>query len=150
MGKGKVTAGLYLTAIGVWPVTTYAASVTLSRTFQEVPASAWLVVVVLALVSGLVSLLERFKSELMRDDGETVRKHWRWFVCAHLVGAIFMGLLSFLFAEAADIRGFYESLFIAALSYSGARATERMADGLTDGVVNKVVGLFGGNPPPKE
>jgi hypothetical protein len=139
----------------LWPATTWAASVTLSQTINSVPASAWVIVFVLATVSGLVSLLQRLKDEMMKPEGETqIRRAWKWFTAAHLAGALFMGLLSFLIAEAFDLKDYWEAIFIALMSWAGARAVDRLSDGLIDGTVGRLSSMLGSggqqnNPPPK-
>ena len=138
----------------VWPATTYAASVTLSQTINSVPASAWVIVFVLATVSGLVSLLQRLKDELMKPEGETqIRKAWKWFTAAHLAGALFMGMLSFLIAEAFDLKDYWEAIFIALMSWAGARAVDRLSDGLIEGTVGRLGSMLGAsvqNQAPKQ
>lgn len=139
----------------LWPATTWAASVTLSQTINSVPASAWVIVFVLATVSGLVSLLQRLKDVMMKPEGETqIRKAWKWFTTAHLAGALFMGMLSFLIAEAFDLKDYWEAIFIALMSWAGARAVDRLSDGLIDGTVGRLSSLLGSssqqnNLPPK-
>jgi hypothetical protein len=141
----------HLTATLLWPATTYAASVTLGDTLGQVPAFAWIVVFGLSFVSGLVSLLQRIKDEMRTVEGEaTLRRSWRWYTAAHMLGALFVGLMAFMIAEGVGIGDFYEAVFIAALSWGGARVMDKLADGLTDGIVNRIVALIGGQPPQRK
>lgn len=142
---------LYALAWVLWPMVTWAASVTLSNTINEIPVSAWVIVFILSAVSGLVSLLQRLKDEMMKPKWETqIYRAWRWFTAAHIIGALFAGLIAFLVAEAFDITDLIEAVFIAVMAYGGARVTDKMADGISDGIVNRVIGLVGGNPPKKD
>lgn len=141
----------YLTTMFLWPATTYAASVTLGQTLEQIPALAWAVVFGLSLVSGMVSLLQRIKDEMKTPEGEiALKRSLRWYLAAHVLGAVFVGLLAFLFAEGVELRDFFEAIFIAAMSWGGARVMDKLADGLTDGIVNRVVSLIGGTPPERE
>jgi hypothetical protein len=141
----------HLTAVLLWPATTYAASMTLGRTLEQIPAVAWFVVLGLSFVSGLVSLLQRVKEEMRTEKGErALRRSWRWYLTAHILGALFVGVLAFLFAEGVELRDFFEAIFIAAMSWSGARVMDKLADGLTDGIVNRIVSIVGGNPPERK
>ena len=138
----------HLTTTLLWPATTYAASVTLGQTLEQVPAFAWFVVLGLAFVSGLVSLLQRVKDDMRTEEGEVaLRRAWRWYMVAHFLGALFVGLLAFLFAEGVDMADFYEAIFIAVMSWGGARTMDRLADGVTDGIINRIVSIIGGTPP---
>lgn len=142
---------LHLTVALLWPATTWAASVTLGQTLEQIPAIAWFVVFGLSFVSGLVSLLQRIKDEMKTPEGEAALKRtWRWYLTAHMMGALFVGLLAFLFAEGAELRDFFEAIFIAAMSWGGARVMDKLADGLTDGIVNRVVAIVGGQPPARK
>jgi hypothetical protein len=147
--RSKVlTTTFYCVALLMWPAVTWAAAVTLGNTLNSIPPSALMIIFVLATVSGIVSLLQRLKDEMMKPEGETqIRRAWRWFAVAHLSGALFVGMIAFMIAEAANIKDFYEAVFIAVLAYAGARAMDRMADGVTDGVINRLVTLVGGAPP---
>lgn len=141
----------HLTVALLWPATTYAASVTLSQTLGDVPAVAWAVVSALSIVSGMVSLLSRVKEEMRTPEGEaSLKRTWRWYLTAHMLGALFVGLMAFLLAEGADVKDFYEALLIATASWGGARVMDKMADGLTDGVINRVVAIIGGTPPDRK
>jgi hypothetical protein len=141
----------HLTATLLWPASTYAASVTLGQTLGAVPPIAWVVVLGRSFVSGLVSLLQRIKDEMKTPEGEvSLRRTWRWYLTAHMLGALFTGVLAFMVAEGTDIRDFYEAVCIAVFSWGGARVMDKMADGLTDGIVNKLVGLIGGTPPSRK
>lgn len=138
----------HLTAALLWPATTYAASMTLGKTLGQVPPIAWVIVFVLSFVSGLVSLLQRVRDEMRTVKGEReLKRSWRWYLTAHILGALFVGMLAFMFAEGTNLRDFYEAIFIAAMSWGGARAMDRLADGLTDGLINRVVSIIGGTPP---
>jgi hypothetical protein len=141
----------HLTVTLLWPATTYAASVTLGTTLGQVPPVAWFIVLALSVVSGLVSLLQRIKEEMKTPEGDAALKRtWRWYTAAHMLGALFVGLLAFLFAEGAELRDFFEAIFIAAMSWGGARVMDKLADGLTDGIVMRVVSLIGGQPPARK
>lgn len=147
----KFQVALHLTAALLWPATTLAATVTLDATLGDIPPLAWLIVLALSLVSGLVSLLQRIKEEIKTPEGEAALKRtWRWYTVAHMLGAVFVGFMAFLFAEGAELRDFYEAIFIAAMSWGGARVMDKMADGLTDGIVNRMVALIGGTPPSRK
>lgn len=147
----KFQVALHLTVMLLWPATTWAASITLGKTLGDVPPLAWVIVFALSLVSGLVSLLQRIKEEMKTPEGEAaLRRSWRWYTAAHLLGAVFVGLMAFLFAEGAELRDFFEAIFIAAMAWGGARVMDKMADGLTDGIVNRVVAIIGGTPPARK
>jgi hypothetical protein len=135
-------------AFCLWPITTYATSVTLGKTFSSIPPLAWVVVLVLAAVSGAVSLLDYLKKEMMTPEGEAaVKRAWRWILISHEIGAIFIGLIAFLCAEALDLPDFWEAIVIALMAYGGARVTSRLADGVTDGLINRFMTIVGGTPP---
>lgn len=136
---------IYVAACFLWPMITWAAGMTLSKTFNDIPPSAWGIVLVLSTVSGLVSLLQRLKDEMMKPEDETnIRFAWKWFAVAHLIGALFVGLISFLIAEAFEIKDLLEAVFIAILSYAGARVMDRVADGISDGIADRIVTVIGG------
>lgn len=142
---------VYAIALLLWPMVTWAASVTLSSTINDIPASAWVIVLILSAVSGVVSLLQRLKDEIMKPAGETrIYSAWRWFTAAHLIGALFTGLVTFLLAEALNIDDLIESVSIAIMAYAGGRAMDSLADGISAGLVNRIVGVVGGKPPGKE
>lgn len=145
MSGSKVMQRVYVASLFLWPMVTWAAGVTLSKTFNDIPKSAWGIVFILSLVSGLVSLLQRLKDEMMKPEDETnIRNAWRWFTLAHMVGALFAGMVSFLVAESFAIKDLLEAVFIAVLSYAGARILDRVADGLSDGIAARITGVVGG------
>jgi hypothetical protein len=147
----KFQVALHLTVALLWPATTWAASITLGKTLGDIPPIAWFIVLALSMVSGLVSLLQRIKEEMKTPEGEAaLKRSWRWYAAAHLLGALFVGMLAFLFAEGAELRDFFEAIFIAAMSWGGARVMDKMADGLTDGIVNRLVAIIGGTPPARK
>lgn len=146
--RGKLMQRVYVASCLLWPMVTWAAGVTLSKTFTDIPTSAWGIVLVLSAVSGLVSLLQRLKDEMMKPEYDSnIRAAWRWFTFAHLIGALFTGLITFLLAEAFLVKDLLEAVLIAVMSYAGARVMDKIADGVSEGIAGRIVSVIGGKPP---
>ena len=141
-----VTVVLWL----LWPLTTFAAGVTLGQTLASVPLNAWVSVLVLSVVSGLMALLQRMTHvtqieahmsslaghldstniELYHELSQELERirlpqGWRVFVTWHMAGAVLMGSLIFFVIEATDLNDFVEAAAIALGAYGGARLFDR-------------------------
>jgi membrane protein implicated in regulation of membrane protease activity len=130
--------------------------VTLGDTLGAVPGTAWLAVLVLSIISGLMALLQRMSlsialeqqlSEARESEYEEISlllrnaaipKGWKVFVVWHMLGALSMGALSFLFLESTDMHDFLEAVAIALSAYSGARLFDKVSAGFS----NKVLGIL--------
>lgn len=143
----------------LWPLSTWAASVTLGQSLGEVPLSAWVAVFVLSTVSGLLALLQRANAaltleqqilalqkggvaaadEIGRLSLELARLQlpsgWRVFVTWHMAGSIVMGILAFLVLEATEQNDFVEAVLIALCSYGGAVMVDRLSTAVQDRAV---------------
>lgn len=137
----------------MWPLCTYAASVTIGSSLGDVPLNAWISVIVLSAVSGLVALLQRMtraievyneiqaimldqplaeasqlKLDQMRHEFHLLNLGERWVlpVTYHMMGALLMGAICFLFFEAGEAHDFVETVFIALSAYGGAKLVDRL------------------------
>lgn len=144
---------LTIVMYALWPLSTWAAGITLGDTLSGVPTSAWASVLVLSAVSGLLALLQRMNRamELERKllvlaekdpNGEAtlrVREEltatalsdgWQLFIVWHMVGSIVTGAITFLFLEGtSDVNDYLEAVAIALASYGGAMVVDRLSGG---------------------
>jgi LydA holin phage, holin superfamily III len=104
----------------LWPATAWATQITLGTTLMAVPALAWLMVFILATVSGLAALLNTLKTGLP--------KNWLVFVASHMAGSWLAGLLLFFAMEQVDADDLPEAITIALGAYAGARLIDRWSD----------------------
>lgn len=87
---------------------------------MAVPGLAWVMVFILATVSGLAALLNALKAGLPRK--------WAIFVAAHLMGSWLAGLLIFFAMEQADVADMTEAVSIGLGSYAGARLMDKWSE----------------------
>lgn len=104
----------------LWPVTAWAAQITLADTLMAVPGLAWAMVFILATVSGLAALLNALEAGLPPK--------WAIFVAAHLMGSWLAGILVFFAMEQADIADMTEAVSIGLGSYAGARMMDKWSE----------------------
>lgn len=143
----------------LWPLCTWAASVTLGTTLGSVPLNAWVAVFLLSSVSGLLALLQRANAAMtiesqiaalqrggMPASDEIGKLHlqlarvqlpggWRVFVTWHMAGSLVMGALAFLVLEATEQNDFVEAVLIALCSYGGAVMVDRLSTAVQDRAV---------------
>lgn len=115
----------------LWPLTVLAATETFGATFRQISFAAWIVVVLLSGVSGLVALLQRLKNA---DLGT----NWRIFVLAHMAGAELTGAVTFFGCEAIDANDFLQAALIALASFGGAAAMDKWASAFIDRVTGDI------------
>lgn len=111
----------------LWPVTVLAATETFGATFRQISFAAWIVVVLLSGVSGLVALLQRLKNSELTGN-------WRIFVIAHMAGAELTGAVTFFGCEALDTNDFLQAALIALASFGGAAVMDKWAAAFADRV----------------
>jgi hypothetical protein len=113
----------------LWPMTAWATSVTLGTSLAGVPMLAWVMVLILSLVSGLAALLTRWR------EAEPTKPVL--FAASHMLGSLLSGVLTFLVAEYAEVPDFGEAALIAVAAFAGARLIDAAAVRLIDGVSKK-------------
>lgn len=133
----------------LWPVATFAAGESLGATLGTITLADWLSLFLLSGVSGLVALLHRVRrsleaAALNEPGGERQLISWWLFALCHMAGALFVGAVAFMVCEAADINNYLEAAAIALSSWSGAKAADKWADGMSDGVLGRIGALFNG------
>ena len=129
---------LYAIALSLWPVTTLAAGVTMSAitisdTLLSVPILAVLIVVLLSLMSGVVSLLQRLKE----DDNI---HNWKIYLFAHMLGAVLVGYVTFFISESYNLNDYFEAACISVCSFGGSKFMDRVIDAFGDKVL-KFIGI---------
>ena len=117
---------LRITVLLLWPMTAWATSVTLGASLSEVPFLAWVMVLILSLISGLAALLTRWR------EADPVRPVL--FAVSHMLGSLLAGFLVFLIAEHLDRPDFEEAVFIAVAAFAGARLIDAAAMRMISGV----------------
>ena len=110
----------------LWPATAWATGITLGTTLNDVPALAWVMVLILSTVSGLAALLNRLKTEM---PARLVP-----FVAAHMLGSLVAGVLTFFISESSDIADMAEAVAIGLASYAGAALMDKWAAKFADKV----------------
>lgn len=138
----------------IWPLSTLAAGVTIGNTLGDVPLSAWVVVLVLSAISGVMALLQRMsqamqveqqlKFALPEEKAQLERtlaalglpQGWRLFVTWHMAGAVLTGVLAFLVLEATTVNDYLEAVAIALASYGGARLFDKVSVVFNDRVLD--------------
>lgn len=124
---------LYFLALSMWPVTTIAAGVTMSaitisETLLSVPILAVLIVILLSLMSGVVSLLQRLKE----DDNI---HNWKIYLFAHTMGAVMVGYITFFVSESYNFNDYFEAAAISICSFGGSKFMDRVVDAFGDKVL---------------
>lgn len=137
----------------LWPIATLAAGENLGSTLGAITLADWLSLLTLTFVSGLVALLHRVRKSLeaaaLHADGKEVepmdlqRIPWWLFALCHMAGAMFVGTLMFFACEWLDLNSHLEALSIALAAWRGAKFADQWADGLSDGVMNRISAVFG-------
>lgn len=147
---------LHAVIFALWPIAGMAAGESLGATLGSVTLADWLSLFVLSSVSGLVALLHRVRRSLeaaaLHEAGdqsvpiaERQLIDWRVFALAHMAGAMFVGALAFLICEAGDLNSYMEAAVIAVASWSGAKFADKLADGMSDGVLGRMSALLNSN-----
>lgn len=139
--------------ITLWPVATLAASQGLGTVMYGISVLDWMSLATLSFVSGLVALLNRIRRSLEAAalisvgrpaiDGDLQRIPWWVFAIGHMAGSMLAGMLAFFFCNWQEWNAFLEAIAIALASYTGARFADQMADGFSDGVIDKMNAVFG-------
>lgn len=120
----------------LWPITVLAASETFGATFRDVSIAAWLVVVLLAGVSGLVALLQRLKTTELTAN-------WRIYILAHMTGAELTGIVTFFGCEALNVNDFLQAACIALASFGGAAVMDKWAASFSERVAAGIAAAQG-------
>jgi hypothetical protein len=138
----------------IWPLSTLAAGVTIGNTLGDVPLSAWVVVLVLSAISGVMALLQRMSAAMVLEQqlgwalpedrpaieralaGLALPKGWRLFVTWHMAGAVLTGVMTFLLLQATTMNDYLEAVAIALASYGGARLFDKVSVVFNDRVLD--------------
>lgn len=134
----------------IWPFCTWAAAVTLGSTLGGVPGDAWVAVVLVSAVSGLLALLQRMNKaaqlEQQLNELEKTPENAQQrailrdrltelqlptalslFVTWHMVGSLVMGFICFMVLEAGDVNDFVEAALISLAGYCGAILVDKLS-----------------------
>ena len=140
-------------SIALWSVSAWAAP-SLGATLGSISAADWFALVALSGSAGAMSLLYRVRRNLeivalATATGESIDPNarqlidWRLFAVCHMAGAMFVGSLMFLLAEAASPNRYIEAAAIALASWSGAKLADRLADAFSENIFNKLSAVLG-------
>lgn len=113
----KLTVGL------LWPVSAWAATLTFGAQMANIPLLDVLMTLVLAILSGITSLLHAMKQEYERNGAIP---HIGLFVTSKLFGSVVAGLLMFFCAEAWDWPENYQAAAIILAGFGGTLFIERI------------------------
>lgn len=140
----------YITLL-LWPLTGYAAGVTLSKTIGGVSRLDWALVAALSLVAGLVALLQLMRKDVRKY--EELLQNWvpdmnpppepRWstyLIFLHMLLSLIAGIAVFFGCEAYDVEDFREALLIGIGAYSGAKTLDIFTNGLTGALQGFITG----------
>ena len=122
MPSKQILWTLKLVVYLLWPATVWATQITLGDTLASVPRLAWVMVLILASVSGLAALLNALKRKLP--------PRWIIFTLAHMFGSWVAGVLLFFALEEAGVADMAEAVSIGLGSYAGARLMDQWSDWL--------------------
>jgi hypothetical protein len=104
------------------------AEITISETLMKIPILAVLIVVLLSLMSGIVSLLQRLKE----DDNI---HNWKVYLLAHMMGAVMVGYITFFVSESYNVNDYLEAACISICSFGGSKFMDRVVDAFGDKVL---------------
>lgn len=125
----RTLQAVQLVVYALWPVTTFAAQITLGESVVAVPGLAWAIIFILSTVSSLAALLNRLKID--------TPPRLPIFVASHVLGSWLAGVLMFFVGTAMDLHNFFVVGAIAIGSYAGAQLMDRWSQAFTNRVAGE-------------
>ena len=127
MTKNYFTTAVRTALACAWTSTAaFAATDAVDAVVKQVTWTSAMLVVVLAMLSGLSALLWRLDKELNRRNGNLPRPVM--FASMHMVGSLVMGLLAFFVSMGRGLSGWDVLIAVVVSAFAGAAALERVAE----------------------